>query len=339
MEFGQSNMVQAPTRTRASQFMPIYLDSLKVDSILNFDLYVKLDGQLTLYRSADLPFTERTKLKLLDNGVNILYVDGSSRSEFQRYLEENLSEILVDPEIPQPRKAGILYETSKTLIEDVFSNPTFSDNIRRSEDLVNSTISYLLQGRDAFLNLLRITSYNYSIYSHSVNVCAYSLALGQRVGVTSQKTQNELGIGALLHDIGKSRVSERILTKSGALSPREFEIMKRHPRWGVEILRETSQIPEVCYLPVLQHHERDGGVGYPDKIDLKDMHLYSRIIAVVDCFDAMTTQRVYQNAMESFAALRVMNTKKNGFDLDILREFIKLLGPDETAPESTEDIF
>lgn len=332
-------MALLTTKARTNKFIPIYLDSLKLDSVLNFDLYVKLDGLLTLYRSADLPFTERTKLKLMDNGVNILYIDGSSKGEFQKYLEANLSEILVDPEIPQPRKAGILYETSKSLIEEVFSNPTFSDNIRRSEKLVNSTISYLLQGRDAFINLLRITSYNYSIYSHSVNVCAYSLALGQRLGVTSQKEQHELGIAALLHDVGKSRVSERILNKTGALSPREFEIMKRHPRWGVEILRETSQIPEISYLPVLQHHERDGGIGYPDKIGLEDMHLYSRIIAVVDCFDAMTTQRVYQNAMESFAALRVMNTKKNGFDLDILREFIMLLGPDDAAPDTTEDIF
>ena len=124
-------------------------------------------------------------------------------------------------------------------------------------------------------------------------------------------------------------MSERILNKSGALSTREFEIMMRHPRWGVEILRETSQLPEISYLPVLEHHEREGGTGYPDKIGLDQMHLYSRIVAVVDCFDAMTTQRVYQNAMESFAALRAMNTKKNGFDLDVLREFIKLLGPDE----------
>lgn len=332
-------MVQLHTRARTGKFISIYLESLKLDSILNFDLYVKLDGQLVLFRSAELPFTERTKLKLIDKGVNILYIDGSSRSEFQRYLETNLPEILADPDIPQLRKAGILYETSKSLIEDVFSNPTYGENIRRSEKLVNSTISYLLQGRDAFLNLLRITSYNYSIYSHSVNVCAYSLALGQRLGVTSEKMQHELGIGALLHDVGKSRVSERILNKSGVLSPREFEIMKRHPRWGVEILRETSQIPEISYLPVLEHHEREGGTGYPDSIGLQEMHLYSRIVAVVDCFDAMTTQRVYQNAMESFAALRAMNTKKNGFDLDVLREFIILLGPDEMIHESTTDIF
>ena len=133
-------MVQLHTRARAGQFIPIYLDSLKVDSILNFDLFVKRDGQLTLYRSAELPFTERTKLKLMDNGVNILYIDGSSRSEFQRYLETNLPGIMADPEITQPRKAGILYETSKSLIEDVFSNPTYVENSRLIEKLVNTTI-------------------------------------------------------------------------------------------------------------------------------------------------------------------------------------------------------
>ena len=111
-------MVTRFSKTARTQFIPIYLDSLKLDSLLKFNLYVKIDRQMVLYRSSDLPFTERTKRKLMENGVVMLYIDSDSKAEFQEYLEQNLGEILNDPEVPEPKKAGILYETSKSLIED-----------------------------------------------------------------------------------------------------------------------------------------------------------------------------------------------------------------------------
>jgi len=321
-------MTSTAVKNRTEQkYLPIYLDSLRVDSVLDFNLFIKVNNQLVLYRSANLAFTDKTRQKLLDNRVDRLFVTQDNRGQYQRYIEKNLDKILTDPTIVEDKKAAILYDTSTNLVKDVLNNPTFGDNIKRSQELVDNTMRYILNGRDAFLNLLKITSFDYYTYTHSVNVCTFSIALAQQMGLRDEEFIHGLGVGALLHDIGKSRISDRIINKRSALTPIEFEIMKKHPKWGVEILSDSALIGETSYYPVLQHHERGDRRGYPSGLSLDEMHIYSRIVAVVDSFDAMTTQRVYQKAMDTFPALKIMFTLKGAYDDEVLRAFVELMGP------------
>jgi len=309
------------------QYIPVYLDSLRVDTILSFDLFIKIGGEMVLYRSADLPFTERTRMKLVDNKVTRLYVSSKSKAKYQKYIEQNLDKILTDQTIPEEKKAGILYDTSKTLMQDVLENPAYGENVQRSKKLVESHVSYILKGQEAFHNLLKLSSFDYYTYTHSVNVCTFSIALAQQLGFKDEKFLYDLGVGALLHDVGKSKISERILNKRSALSQVEFELMKKHPKWGVEILTSTDLIDASCYYPVLQHHERGNQKGYPNGLKLGEMHEFSKIVAVVDTFDAMTTQRVYQGAMETYPALKIMFSLKGEYDRRVLEAFAKLMGP------------
>lgn len=309
-------------------FLPIRVESLRVDKILQFDIYVYVGKELVLYRSQELPFTEQNLSKLRDNKVEMIYIAYESRHAYQRYLEDNLPEILRDPQVEEVKKAEILYDTSKALIKEVFSNPTYSENIKRSQDMVENTIDYILKGREAFLNLMKITSFNYYTYTHSVNVSTFTLALARQLGINDRKELTILGTGALLHDVGKSKVPERILTKRTALNRSEFEIMKKHPNWGSEILLETALIPDESYDPVMHHHERLDGSGYPNGLLDADIHPYSRIVAIADVFDALTTERVYQAAIGTYPALKLMHGTRNNFDQHFLREFTLLMGPD-----------
>jgi HD-GYP domain-containing protein (c-di-GMP phosphodiesterase class II) len=259
--------------------------------------------------------------------VDRLYVPGGNKSQYQKYIEKNLDKILSDPKIVEEKKAGILYDTSTSLVKDVLNNPTYGDNIQRSKELVANTMNFILKGREAFLNLLKITSFDYYTYTHSVNVCTFSIALAQQLGYNDEEFLHNLGVGSLLHDVGKSKISERILNKRSALTQIEFEIMKRHPKWGVELLGDTDLINQACYYPVLQHHERGNRRGYPAGLTLDEMHVYSKIVAVVDSFDAMTTERVYQKAMGSFPSLKIMFSLKDAYDDKILRAFVDLMGP------------
>ena len=112
-----------------------------------------------------------------------------------------------------------------------------------------------------------------------------------------------------------------------SLPEKLIEIMKKHPQWGVEILQETDLIDTSSYYPVLQHHERGGRRGYPARLSLDEMHIYSRIVAVVDSFDAMTTERVYQQAIDSYPAFKIMLSLKGAYDEQILRACCELMGP------------
>ncbi|RKX27734.1 MAG: hypothetical protein DRP45_00155 [Candidatus Zixiibacteriota bacterium] len=310
-----------------TKFMAVHLDSIRVDSVLDFNLYIEVNKRLVLYRSSNLAFTDRTRQKLIENNVERLYIESSDRHDYQRYIEKNIGRILNDPEIMQDKKAGILYDTSTNLVRDILSNPTFGDNIQRSSDIVASTVDYILQGREAFLSLMKITSFDYYTYTHSVNVCTFSIALAQQLGYNDDQFLNELGMGALLHDVGKSRISERIINKRSTLTPIEFEIVKKHPKWGVEILEGQDSVAEASLYPILQHHERGDRRGYPNGLSLDEMHVYSQIVAIADSFDAMTTQRVYQKAVETYSALKIMFSLKGAYEDKILRVFVELMGP------------
>ncbi len=316
------------TGRQITKFLPIYLDSLLVDTILDFDLYLKVGREIMLYRSKRLPFSEESRQKLLDNNVHILFVGSDSRKAYQQYIETNLGDIIQDPTIEEEKKAGIIYDTSKALVKDVLANPELGENIQRSKDMVANQVGYILKGRQAFLNLMKITSFDYYTYTHSVNVCTFAVALAHQIGLSDRKALHDLGLGALLHDVGKSRISERILNKKAPLNRAEISIVRKHPTWGMEILNETDILNDDAYYPVIQHHERLDGSGYPNELGEKEIHPYGKIIAVCDVFDALTTRRVYQDALATYNALKTMFESKEEFDPNILEAFVHLMGPE-----------
>ncbi len=321
--------MQTTSRTEivAGKFLPIYLEALRIDTIVDFDLYIKIGNDLILYRASDLPFTDKTRSTLLENNVDRLYVPVGAQARYQHYIESNITQILRDESIPDQTKAGIVYDSTKLLIKDVLANPTLSENVRRSQTMVESQVAYILTGPEAFHNLLRVMSFDYYTYTHSVNVCTFSVAFAQHIGITDEETLSSLGTGALLHDIGKTKISDRILNKRSKLSPMEMDIVRRHPEWGVELMRETDMIPEEAYIPIIQHHEREDGSGYPLGLHGDDMHIFGRIVGIADCFDAMTTRRVYQPAVDTFPALKVMFQQEGAFERGLLEKFACLMGP------------
>lgn len=315
-----------PQKVLEDEYFPIQLDSIRMDSLLDFELYLKVRNQYVLFRAAHLAFNERTRNELLSNKVHTLYLKREARRHYLRYVERHLTSILREPTLTEERKAQLVYDTSTNLLQDVLEKPTSSENIKRATTVANNTVSFILRGRDSFRHLVAMTSYDYRTYTHSVNVCLYTVALAEAAGYRDQSDLNEIGVGALLHDIGKSKIDTTILNKRGPLTPQEYDVMKNHPIWGVELLRETSLIPEVAYEIVLHHHEKMDGSGYPDHLAAEDMHQYARLSVIADVFDALTTRRPYKEAIPSYQALEMMGKMGGVFDVSLYKDFVQLLG-------------
>jgi putative nucleotidyltransferase with HDIG domain len=317
----------APTKEK--RFFPIYLESLRVNAVLDFDLYLKQAKEYVLYRSGFLPFTERTRQSLIENSVDRLFVSKYDNRAYFRYLESNLRDLVNDEAIEGSRRAGMVYDSAKFLIAELFDNPCLGENLRRSKELVETTVDFVLDSPSALEGLLQIMEYDYTTFTHSVNVCALALALARRVGIEDPAALRALGVGALLHDIGKTKVSESILNKPDTLSPDEMFVVRRHPQWGWELTHESDLLDSDSYYPILQHHEREDGSGYPSGIGGGKIHLYGKITAIADAFDAMTTRRAHRPAIEAFTALSQMFDQEGSFDRELLGEFTKMLGPSE----------
>ena len=315
------------TEMKKGYFIPVHLDSLRIDSILNFDLYTRKGIEYILYRASNLPFTEANRTSLLQYNVKELYISGENRHRYQEYLESNMKEIIADPTIEQTAKANIVYDSAKLLVQDVLDNPTLPENIRRSQDMVDSTVSFILNGQTAFHSMLRVMSFDYYTYTHSVNVCTFSLALAQFTGIENKEELCRLGTGALLHDVGKTEIPKAILKKRSSLTDREWDLIRKHPKSGVDILKKTNMIAEESYYPVLQHHEREDGSGYPLGLKSDEIHVHSKIVAIADVYDAMTTKRVYRTAMAPYLALKEVFDQGGVFDRQLLKRFTQMMGP------------
>ncbi len=156
---------------------------------------------------------------------------------------------------------------------------------------------------------------------HSERVARYSIGIGKNVGLSEQEMRN-LRISALLHDVGKIGIDDRILRKPGALSEDEFEVMKGHPVKGAAIMSGVAQLIDI--IPGMKyHHEKWGGGGYPDGLTAEEIPMQARIVAIADTFDAMTTNRPYQKAMElNYVVEKIKSFAGTRFDPRVVDAFV-----------------
>jgi len=217
----------------------------------------------------------------------------------------------------------------KKMVADVNMGKLYF-NVRRLKRLAQKAV-HLIQEDEAFLlGMAVIKNYDEYTFNHSVNVFIYSLAIGKRLGF-SKKTLTELGLTALLHDVGKSKIPKEVLNKPGSLSEEEWAVMKRHPLAGVEIVLNLKQLGEVnpkMVFGIFEHHLKNNLSGYPKLFRKREINLFGQIIQIVDAYDAMTTPRVYKkNACIPEQALAIMLKERDiCFDPILLKVFIGLVG-------------
>ena len=183
-------------------------------------------------------------------------------------------------------------------------------------------VDEILKTPDALLNLVDIKSFDDYTFTHNVNVATLSVIIGQSLGLSGSDLF-DLGLGALLHDVGKLKISLSILNKEGKLTEAEFTEMKRHPTFGYEVLCRSQDIPERSRMVALQHHERFHGKGYPRGLTGESISLFGRICAIADVYDALTTDRPYRVAMPPHEAMKiVMGGIDSQFDPKVLTSFV-----------------
>ena len=315
------------------RYIKIPLETLRLDTIPEFDLHLKRGDNYTLYSEADSPFGERERAKLLESGLSALYVHAMDRTLYSQYVEANLSSLVADTHLSVDKRSHLVYETSKFIMHDILSDPRSGENIKRSGELVTNTISFVLNQPGSLSNLATVTSYDYYTYTHSVNVSLFAIALGQALGLEGNDLHT-LGQGALLHDVGKSKIDTGIINKEGPLTEEEFTTMRQHPMFGEEILRESGEVVDEAHVGVMQHHEKLSGSGYPNGLTESEIEEAGRITAIADVFDAISTRRSYKPALSVEKTLKIMGGMQGHFDKRLFVEFVKLMGTIEIPQRS-----
>lgn len=205
-----------------------------------------------------------------------------------------------------------------------------SVDLRQAKRAVQSIVDLILSQELSLLGMTTLKDYDEYTYQHCVNVAILSIAVGHRLGMTKQQL-SQLGVSGLFHDIGKVMIPNSVLAKPGRLSAEEWSLMQTHPAEGVKIITKLHGLSPLAMRAIAvayEHHLNIDLTGYPRVKRPRGQNLMSRIVAICDCFDAMTAHRSYQkHPFTPYEALHYMTTKiPERFDTTLLKVFIQTVG-------------
>jgi HD-GYP domain-containing protein (c-di-GMP phosphodiesterase class II) len=245
------------------------------------------------------------------------------------------AETASDKEFNEEAKAAAnrTYSQSVAVTKDVINSVRIgkTPNIRKIKRVVQGIVDQVLNEETSLIGLTAIRDYDEYTFTHSVNVCIFSIALGRRLGMTKLQLY-ELGLAALMHDIGKSRVPLDLLQKTGELTDEEWKWMAAHPWLGVLVLfqfrRQQEELSYRAMTVCQEHHMKIDLTGYPKSIRSRQVSLLSKIVSIADGYDAATSRRVYKTeALAPSAVLEEMrDNPRRGLDQVLVKAFINLLG-------------
>ncbi len=248
------------------------------------------NGNLILLEAGAL-LTESYIERLKDMGIS------------EVYIEDDISEDLVIQDVVKQdtRQEAI------TFIKESMDNYLSMELLNSQEaiEVVAKILDDILNSDDIIVSLMDIKTCDSYTYSHCVNVCILSIITGMKLNLSIEQLR-ELGVGALMHDIGKVMIPSQILLKKAALSNEEYDVIKEHSLHGYNILKKMPLITELSARVALEHHERFDGKGYPRGLKQEQIHIFSRIVAITDIFDALTSDRIYRNKISTNHAIEYL---------------------------------
>lgn len=248
--------------------------------------------------SEDVELTSRLIGRLKDLGIGYVYIQDAATEDIivpDMLQEETKRRALVEIKQQFQHMSGFKSKNQITHFGKALSG------------VMHSILEDIGGQKEAMIMLMDMNSSDFDLYTHSLNVCVYTLVLGVASGYTRQQLM-EIGLGALLHDIGKTQIPSDILHKPSRLSDEEYKVIQQHTTYGHRILKDEPGIPLLAAHCALQHHERIDGSGYPFGLKGNEIHEYAKWIALADSYDAMTTNRVYRQALLPHQAVEVLYT-------------------------------
>ncbi|MEW6372803.1 MAG: HD-GYP domain-containing protein [Pseudomonadota bacterium] len=256
-------------------------------------------------------------------------------AEVQAQTEKEVAEIAAKPVRPvrttladEMQRAVSIRRQAVGLVRTVMQDARLGKAVELDNvsPVVENITESILRNSGALLGLLRIKTKDDYTFLHSVSVCTLLVAFCRSRGM-DEETIYQAGIGGLLHDTGKALVPDHILNKAGRLTDEEFAIIKKHPRDGYDILRQTPEIGQIPLDITLHHHERRDGTGYPDMQAEGQISELAQMAAIVDVYDAITSDRCYHKGMPAADALRkIYEWSKFHFNPSLTQEFMRCVG-------------
>jgi len=273
-------------------YLPIGIDTLCPTSVLDFDLYIRVDKPraLVLYRERNLRLDPDDLDRLRERGLSTVYIPSDNYTAYQRYL---FDKVVQNTSAPPIQRYKVLSRATRSAFNAAFRSIHPGRMIQFADEFAKHMTDVVCSGELAFCEIISLMQHDHYTFTHSVNVSTCSVALANKLWRDKDADLRAIAFASLMHDIGKRRIPRFLLNKRGQLSNEERNFLKEHPRIGFEELCLREGISWGTLMTVYQHHERLSGRGYPARLTGREIHEWARICAIADVFDAMRSDRSY----------------------------------------------
>jgi HD-GYP domain-containing protein (c-di-GMP phosphodiesterase class II) len=247
--------------------------------------------------------------------------DGPFARNRNRYPDRNQ----LEEELPQAKQIHLDAEHAVQKLYDELGR-TGTTDLNRAHEVMDGMVESIIRNPDALALLSRVKRASAYVYGRSVSVAINMLLFGRHLGFPRDH-MHLLGAAGLLLDVGTAKVPAEIVNKVGRLTPEEYTTAKQHVQWGLDLLRGAKGVSEKLLTIVACHHEREDGSGYPNQLRGTAIGVPGKMIAIVDCYDALTSERPYAAAFSPYEALQhLYGWRHHLFHLELVEQFIQCLG-------------
>ena len=308
-----------------SDYIPVSVSTLVPAEEAGISLYQRDDSgeRFVLYCADNHPLLDADLSRLRARGIKQLFIEGHQRECYQEYLR-GIIDASPDEEVSGEARAGALNHVMLDVLETSFRGGDTNQTVSNATQLGNMTADIVCSDQFAAGDLFKVLHHDYATFTHSANVALYAGMLAKEIGLNEDDVQL-ITTGGLLHDLGKLEIDDKILCKPGKLDENEFRAIKMHPTLGLNQLAFRDDLTDGQLMMVYQHHEKLDGRGYPVGVVAKEIHLWAKICAVVDVFEALTSHRPYRSPMPKTRVIEIMNNDSGkAFDPEILACWVKI---------------
>ncbi|MGE0172393.1 MAG: HD-GYP domain-containing protein [Oligoflexales bacterium] len=313
-----------PKKFSRDDLISISINLILPDSITDFDLYISVAGHFVLYAPPPYQWAGDELTRLGTDGHAELFYNNVDAKKAKAYLQ--ISRVSKIDESLEPDKRinhimDISAEITKVLYDHEFSFAAF----KKLQEISDSLIKCIRDDISCVKALGLLEHHDQYTFYHSGRVCAYGVALAIKMFNPSKTILDDLALGCLLHDVGKSRISLDVINKPGKLTAQEWMQMKKHPKWGVDLMSNVD-LNHVTKEIILHHHERLDGGGYPDGLAGHELLEEVKIAAFADIFDALTTNKPHSTSKTKYEALDFIKfTMLDLVSKDVYKAMVELL--------------
>lgn len=293
----------------------IYVPQFKLKSGMELACDIELDFKM---KSKALLFKKGTILtkdnidNLVKFGIVGVYIEDGRNNEILDYKLRKESVFAI-------KKIFDVCENTHKILDE--------NSIKEIEKISEKLVENISKNKGVTVGISDLQTYDEDTYLHSLSVTVISIAIGAELGLDKQQLCN-LGVCALMHDIGKVEIPIELISKPGKLTDIEFDIVKTHATLGGNYIIKNDLLDKEIYLGIISHHEKYDGSGYPNGLKKKEIPIFGRIITVADVYDALTAKRPYRQPIKPFEAIEyIMGGVGTSFDYDVVKAFLRKIEP------------